>query len=154
MCSSWVESVKNIREHPPYPIPSVGVVLIHENRVLLIRRAKDPGLGEWSIPGGVIEVGETIKDAAERELKEECNLKCSILGIVGVSERIDRDSRGIRTHYIIFDLLAENPTGDLTPSEEEVMEAKWVPRKNLGKYLDEDTLTIVERGFERKFLPL
>src|SRR6266849_6247732 len=82
------------REYPAYPIPSVGVVVVKNNKVLLVQRGNEPSRGRWTIPGGVIEVGETIHEAARRELREECSIEIEPGRVLALYEPIIRDSAG------------------------------------------------------------
>ena len=102
------------REYPAYPIPSVGVVVVRDQQALLIRRGKEPAIGRWSIPGGVIETGETIHDAAKREMREECGIEIEVGPMLQIFESITRDAEGrIRFHYIILDMLGQHLSGEV-----------------------------------------
>ena len=116
------------RMYPKYPIVAVGIVLVDfkNKRVLLIKRGNEPGKGLWSIPGGVVELGEKLIHAAKRELKEETGLECEVLGVFHIDQVIIRDEHNrIKWHYILIDVLAEPIGGTLKPSSD-VMDAKWL----------------------------
>lgn len=103
------------RLYPQRPFVGVGVVVWRKNEFLLIRRGKEPRRGEWSLPGGLQEVGETVFEAATREIHEETNLAIEKIAMVDIVDAINRDdSDNIRTHYTLIDLVAEAPTGDPT----------------------------------------
>ncbi len=95
------------REYPDHPRVGVGAVVLHGDRVLLVRRGGQPAMGKWSLPGGLVELGETTVDAIRRELKEECGIDARIAGVAGVVDRVTRDAAGrIRYHYVLVDFLA------------------------------------------------
>ncbi len=92
------------REYPKRPIVGVGAVIFIKESVLLVRRNKDPGKGQWSLPGGAVKLGESLLEALERELWEEISIKPEIGGLVGVFDRVIRDRRNrIQYHYVIVD---------------------------------------------------
>lgn len=92
------------REYPERPIIGVGGIIFHDNSVLLVKRAQAPGIGKWSLPGGAVELGETLVDALNREIYEEVSIKIEIRGFVRLLDRIlyDRENR-IQFHYVIAD---------------------------------------------------
>jgi len=95
------------REYPDRPIVGVGAVVLGPGGVLLIRRAKPPRQGQWSLPGGAQKTGETVFDAARREVLEETGLEVDILGLVDVVDSIRRDDAGkVRYHYTLVDVVA------------------------------------------------
>ncbi|HDO41835.1 MAG TPA: NUDIX domain-containing protein [Candidatus Bathyarchaeota archaeon] len=115
------------RIYPKTPLVGVGAVVQKGNRILLIRRANEPGKGLWSIPGGLVEVGETLRDAARREVEEETGIKVEIGEIIDVMENIIRDEEGrVKFHYVLIDFKAA-PISDnvkLSPSPE-ALEIGW-----------------------------
>lgn len=138
------------REYPEAPIASVGLVVLKGTEVLLVKRAREPHEGFWSIPGGVIELGETLEQAAKREVWEECGVEIEVRGVVEVVERILRDSQGgVRFHYAIVDLWATYLGGELRASSD-VLEAHWVREGDLSRYqLTEGLLPIICKALER-----
>lgn len=97
------------REYPQRPVVGVGGVIVRDGAVLLIRRAVEPLRGCWSLPGGAVELGESLEDAVERELKEETNLTVRVLGLVEAFDRITREPDGrTRYHYVLLDYLCES----------------------------------------------
>lgn len=100
------------REYPERPIVGVGAVVLRDGRVLLAKRGKAPRAGSWSLPGGAQKVGETVFDAARREVAEETGLAIEVLGIVDVVDSIQRDGGGgIQYHYTLIDVFAEAADG-------------------------------------------
>src|SRR5579863_9741609 len=124
------------REFPKCPLIGVGGIVIHRNRVLLIRRKREPLKGEWSIPGGLVELGEELAQAARRELKEETGLDVKPLEILAVFDRIMRDGKHagrVRYHFVIVDFACQRMRGRLSPSSD-VVDARWVRREDLPKF--------------------
>lgn len=100
------------REYPERPWVGVGVVVLRDGRVLLARRGNPPRVGDWSLPGGAQHVGETVFDAARREVEEETGLTIDVLGVVDVVDSIQRDPAGrIHYHYTLIDVFAEAAEG-------------------------------------------
>jgi len=118
---------KNVRrEYPDAPLVGAGAVVIKGGKILLIKRAFPPGQGLWSIPGGLVEVGEKVSAAAEREAEEETGVKVQVLELINVFDMIDHDADGkVQYHYVLADFLAKPVGGKEEPSDE-VTEMKWV----------------------------
>jgi ADP-ribose pyrophosphatase YjhB (NUDIX family) len=115
------------REYPDYPRVGVGAIVLHEGRVLLVKRGKAPALGLWSVPGGLVHLGETTVDAARREVEEECGLKVRIAGLVGVLDRVTRDADGrVRYHWVLVDYLAFPGSTDTITAGSDAAEVRWV----------------------------
>jgi len=115
------------REYPDYPRVGVGAVVLHGDRVLLVRRARAPSVGRWTLPGGLVEVGETTREAIAREVAEECGCAIRVIDIAGVVERIVRDDAGrVRYHYVLVDYLAYADS-DAVVAGSDADEAQWVP---------------------------
>ena len=115
------------REYPAHPRVGVGAVVLRDQQVLLVRRGGQPSAGKWSLPGGLVELGETTEDAILRELVEECGLRARLAGIAGVVNRVVRDAEGrIRYHYVLIDYLAY-PESALITAGTDAAEARWVP---------------------------
>ena len=135
------------REYPEHPIVGVGGVVVHRRRVLLIRRGREPLKGQWSIPGGMLELGEKLPAAAQRELKEETGLDVEPLEVLGVFDRIVRKGSRVRYHYVIVDYACRLKGGRLAPASD-VLEARWVRRVDLQKYhLSEQATAAVLKAF-------
>ncbi|MEM3743987.1 MAG: NUDIX hydrolase, partial [Candidatus Methanomethyliaceae archaeon] len=105
-----------MREYPERPLVGVGVILIRDRQILLVKRGHEPNKGLWSIPGGLIKLGETAEEAAIREVKEETGLEVSIGAVAGIFNVIikDGDSK-IKYHYVIIDYFGEVVGGTLQP---------------------------------------
>lgn len=122
------------REYPQRPILAVGAVIWRGDHVLLVRRGNPPRANEWSIPGGAQELGETVRDALHREVKEETNVLIAIEGLADVVDAIipDEDGRA-RHHYTLIDFAARWTGGDARPGDD-VAETKWVHMRDLDRY--------------------
>jgi ADP-ribose pyrophosphatase len=117
--------------YPDSPQIAVGVIVIRGDKVLLVRRGQPPGEGLWAVPGGSVELGETLKEAAEREVKEETGVTVRAGGPVHAFDLIDRDDDGKnRFHYVIVDLTADYVSGNPRPGDD-VHEARWVTQGEL-----------------------
>jgi 8-oxo-dGTP diphosphatase len=115
------------REYPDYPRIGVGAIVLHEGRVLLVKRGHAPGLGLWSVPGGLVDLGETTVDAARREVDEETGLKVRIAGLVGVLDRVTRDAEGrVRYHWVLIDYLAIPESTETLTAGSDAAEVRWV----------------------------
>ena len=113
------------REYPAAPIVAVGVIIRQGDQILLIRRAKEPSKGCWTFPGGAVELGERLPEAARREAREETGLEVEIFEVATVIDNVVRDEKGrIRYHYVIVDYFAR-PVGGLLQSATDVSDARW-----------------------------
>jgi len=121
------------REYPDRPIVGVGGVVVHRRRALLIRRGCEPFKGRWSIPGGMLELGEELAEGVRRELKEETGLDIEPLEIVAAFDRIMREGKRVKYHYVIVDYVCRLKRGQLKPASD-VIDACWVRREDLPKY--------------------
>jgi len=130
------------RLYPSRPIVGVGVLIEEDGRYLLVKRAAEPDAGLWSIPGGLIEVGEKAADAAVREALEETGLSVEIMNRVDVVDKIVQDDDGdVRYHFIIIDFLARPLSGEMKPMDD-ALDAAWAAPEDFIKY--ELTSTLVE----------
>jgi ADP-ribose pyrophosphatase YjhB (NUDIX family) len=113
------------REYPTRPIVGVGVVVWHGDRVLLVQRGKPPRAGHWSLPGGAQQLGETVAQAARREVMEEVGLEIALGDIVATVDLIERDPDDrVRYHYTLVDFVAEAPNAALRPGSDAAA-ARW-----------------------------
>jgi ADP-ribose pyrophosphatase YjhB (NUDIX family) len=126
----------------------VGGVVIDRDRALLIRRGKEPLKGEWSIPGGMLELGEELAAGVRRELKEETGLDVEPLECILVFDRIMRKGERVKYHYVIVDYLCRKKRGRLRP-DSDVIDARWVRRNDLPRYHLTDLATaVILQAFE------
>lgn len=132
------------RRYPERPIVGVGVVVWRHGQVLLVRRAKPPGQGGWSLPGGAQKVGETIFQAGLREVTEETGIAIEIIGLIDTVDSIEKDRDGrIEYHYTLIDLCARWISG-LPDAGDDAAEAAWFNRSELNELgLWPETLRII-----------
>ncbi len=138
------------REFPEFPLVGVGAIIIEADRVLLVKRAHPPIQGEWSIPGGVLEVGEFVREAAIREAREETGLIVDPGALLGVYDRILRDpEQRVQYHYVLIDFLCQRTGGELLAASD-AAEVRWFIREELRALkLAEDTLEVIQKGFAK-----
>jgi len=135
------------REYPRQPIVGVGGVVIQGDRVLLIRRGSEPLKGEWSIPGGMLELGEGLKEGVEREILEETGLKVRPLEALTVFDRIEKSGKRVQYHYVIVDYICRR-TGGRLKAGSDVLDARWVKRAELPRYgLTSKTASVISDAF-------
>jgi mutator protein MutT len=131
------------------PAVGVGAVVVHEGRVLLIRRGKAPLQGRWVVPGGTVELGETLEQAVVRELWEETGLEVRPLELVTVFERILRDAGEVRYHYVIVDYWCERVSGTLRAGDDALEAAFVAPEDLTGFNVPPKALEVVLDGLRR-----
>jgi len=141
------------REFPESPFVGVGAVIVENDRVLLIRRGQPPLLGEWSLPGGVLECGEALRDAVAREAREETGLTVDVGEMLGVYERIIRADDGrVRYHYVLIDFLCRRVAGQVKAGSD-AAEVGWFRGEELPALkLAADANDVVLKGFSRSLL--
>ena len=139
-----------MREYPERPIVGVGAVVIDGDRVVLVKRANEPLKGEWSLPGGAVDVGETLEDAIRREVREETGLAVEVGPIVDVLDRIRYDLDGrVRFHYILVEFLCR-PTGGELLCASDAADAAWADGPDLTRYdVAEATISVITKGIAR-----
>ena len=138
------------REYPETPLVGVGAIIIERGKVVLVRRGHPPLEGKWSIPGGVLEVGETLRKAVVREALEETGLKIEPGELLGVFERVLPDAQGkLQYHYVLIDFLCRRVSGELVAGDD-AHEVGWFGREALGKLeLARETEEVILKGFEK-----
>jgi 8-oxo-dGTP diphosphatase len=143
------------REFPAHPLVGAGAIIIepdrgHDARVLLVKRNHPPIQGQWSIPGGVLEVGELVRDAAVREAREETGLIVEAGELLGVFDRILQHADGrVQYHYLLVDFLCR-PVGGELHAASDAAEVRWFAREELPALnLAEDTQDVIRKGFEK-----
>jgi ADP-ribose pyrophosphatase YjhB (NUDIX family) len=136
------------RRYPARPILGVGALIFDGDQILLVERGREPLKGLWSLPGGVVEVGEALDAAVRREVLEETGLIAEPVEMFEIFERIIRDAEGRpEYHYVLMDYVCRVRGGALAP-DDDVSGAKWVAQRDLNQYrLTEGTLAVIERAF-------
>jgi ADP-ribose pyrophosphatase YjhB (NUDIX family) len=136
------------REFPEVPLVGVGAIIIEGSRVLLVKRAHPPLQAEWSIPGGVLEVGELIREAAVREAREETGLTVEPEDLLGVYDRVLRNpEQRVQYHYVLIDFLCRSIGGELQAASD-AAEVCWFTLEELPALkLAEDTVDVIRKGF-------
>jgi 8-oxo-dGTP diphosphatase len=137
------------REYPDAPLVGVGAIIIDGDRVALVKRGHAPLQGKWSIPGGVLEVGETLRKAAIREALEETGLTVEPGELLGVFERVLPDEQGrMKYHYVLVDFLCRKVSGELTAGDD-AEEVRWFRRDELAELeLSRETEEVILKGLE------
>ncbi len=140
----------NTRRYPDRPLVGVGALIFSDDTILLVERGSEPLKGLWSLPGGLLEVGETLACAVTREVAEETGLRIEPLSVFEIFERIMRDAdHRPEYHYVLIDYLCRVVGGDLKAATD-VSEVAWVPQRSLGNYrLTEGTQAVIERAFAK-----
>jgi 8-oxo-dGTP diphosphatase len=143
------------REFPESPLVGVGAIIIdidrdRGSRVVLVKRGHPPIQGQWSIPGGVLEVGEMVREGAVREAREETGLVVEPGELLGVFDRVLRHADGrVQYHYVLIDFLCRPVGGELCAASD-AAEVRWFTREELAALnLAEDTLEVIQKGFAR-----
>ncbi len=142
-----------MNEYPNRPLVGVGVVAVKDGRVLLIRRGKPPREGRWSLPGGRQRLGETVRETARRELREETGVEAAVTALLDVVDSITRDDGGaIAYHYTLVDFLAEWRAGEVRAGGD-AAEVVWADPEDLAPYeLWHETLRLIRLGLAKRFL--
>src|SRR5271168_3835213 len=126
--------VTDDRRYPSRPYVAIGIVIWRADKVLLIRRGKAPRAGEWGLPGGMQDVGETIIEAALREAREETGLEVTPLGIIRALDGITRDAKGaVEFHYTIVDVTGESLEGEAR-ARTDAQEVRWATLEEVEKF--------------------
>ena len=140
------------REFPVAPLVGVGAVIVEQGRVLLVQRGTEPAKGKWSIPGGLIDVGESLREGVAREVREETGLLVEPLELIELLDRIHRDGDRVRYHYVIADYLCRVVGGTLLAASDAdavrwVERAEWNSHSALG--IEPITARVIEAGWQR-----
>jgi 8-oxo-dGTP diphosphatase len=139
-----------MRTYPERPIVGVGAVVLDGDQVLLVKRANEPLKGEWSLPGGAVDVGETLEDAIRREVREETSLDVEVGPVVDVLDRIRCDPDGrVKFHYVLVDFLCR-PIGGEIRRGSDAEEVVWAIRSDLGRYgVADAALSVIDKALAR-----
>jgi 8-oxo-dGTP diphosphatase len=140
------------REFPDTPLVGVGAVIVDAGRVLLVRRGTEPMLGQWTLPGGLLEVGEGLINAVVREVREETGLTVEPIELVELLDRIQREGERVRYHYVIADYLCRVTDGQLQAASD-ADAVRWVERAEWNSHsalkIDPVTVRVIESGWQR-----
>jgi ADP-ribose pyrophosphatase YjhB (NUDIX family) len=141
--------VSDTRKYPDRPFVGVGAVIVQDGRVLIVKRKYDPLAGRWSIPGGAVELGETLEASIAREMLEETGLVIEVGPVIEVFDRITRDEQGgVRYHFVLVDYLCW-PAGGMLQAGSDVAEATFVAPSELAAYdLTTKAMDVIARALE------
>ncbi len=120
-------------EFPKRPVPAVGAIVFRDGAVLLVKRGAEPNRSRWSLPGGSLEIGETVEAGAVRETREETGVDVQPLRVLDVRNFIERKDGEVRWHYVLIDVLCEYLRGDPFPATD-AENARLIPLRELGEY--------------------
>ncbi len=137
------------REYPAHPVVGVGAVIIQNGKILLVKRGSEPGINKWSIPGGIVELGEKVYETTVREVKEESNLEVEVYDLIDVVDNLVPGEKGrLRYHFVILDFLVRLKGGHLKAGSD-VLEVRWIPLAEVERYdLTETFRDFFERNRE------
>ena len=140
------------REFPETPLVGVGAVIVDQGRVLLVRRGREPLKGQWSLPGGLLEIGESLSAGVVREVREETGLTVEPVELIELLDRIHREGERVRYHYVIADYLCSVTGGDLKAASD-AEAVRWVERAEWNSHsalkLDPIAVRVIEAGWQR-----
>ncbi len=140
------------REFPSTPLVGVGAVVVKDGRVLLVRRGSEPLKGHWTLPGGLLEVGEALTAGVVREVREETGIDVEPIELVELLDRIHREGQRVRYHYVIADYLCRFTGGELRAASDAAA-VRWVERSEWSSHsalvLDPVTVRVIEKGWQR-----
>lgn len=138
------------RDYPDRPIVGVGAVIVQDGRALVVRRGTEPLRGEWSIPGGVLELGETLREGVAREAQEETGMTVEVGEVLEVFDRIVPDAEGkTRYHYVLVDFLCRPVAGEVRAGGD-AAEARWISREELKTFVIADpAAAVIRKGLDR-----
>ncbi len=121
------------REYPKRPIVGAGALILRDSKLLLVKRGAHPGYGKWSVPGGLVELGEKVQDAMVREVKEEVGFDVEMVKLTDVADTITLDGDGrVQYHFVVVNFVARIVGGELKTATD-ILEARWVPVDKVEK---------------------
>jgi 8-oxo-dGTP diphosphatase len=136
-------------EFPGHPVVGVGAVIVRDGKAVIVRRAHEPRKGEWSLPGGRVDLGESLVDATRREMREETGLDVAVGEMIEVFDRIHRHDGRVRYHFVIVDFLCAVVGGELCAGDDAEAVA-WVSSDEAEAYgVNEHALRVLRRGLAR-----
>ncbi|MEJ5348325.1 MAG: NUDIX hydrolase [Desulfosoma sp.] len=139
------------RKYPDRPLVGVGAVIFFEGKVLLVRRGREPAYGLWSLPGGLVKLGESLKAAVEREVLEETGLRVKALDVVACLDRVIKDTSGrIAYHYVLVDFLCEVLGGRLRPASDVLDCAYFGPETLQDLNLTQGTAEVINKATQAR----
>jgi len=122
------------REYPTRPLVGTGALIVQDGKLLLVRRGAQPGKGKWSIPGGLVELGENVQDAMMREVKEEVGFDVEAVKLTDVVDTVTLDRNGrVQYHFVVVNFLARVVGGELKTATD-ILEARWAPVGEVENY--------------------
>ncbi len=138
------------KEYPEHPMVGVGAIIVQDGKILIVRRGSEPGKGKWSVPGGLVELGETVEQAVVREVREECGLDVEVDKLIDIVDSMTFDKNGrLKYHFIILDFFVKIKGGKLRPGDD-AKEALWVPLEEVENYdLTKTFKEFLERNMEK-----
>ena len=144
------------REFPSAPLVGVGAVIVDNGRVLLVQRGREPLKGHWTLPGGLLELGESLTEGVVREVREETGLEVEPVELVELVDRIHREDERVRYHYVIADYLC-HVTGGALRAADDAAAVRWTERAEWNRQdhhegalaIDPLTVRVIEQGWQR-----
>jgi 8-oxo-dGTP diphosphatase len=135
------------KEYPIAPLVGVGGVIVQDHRAVIVQRGQEPRKGEWSLPGGLVELGESLVEATRREMKEETGLDVEVGALVEIFDRVHHDAEGrVRYHFVIVDYLCV-PIGGTLLAGSDVTDARWVALDEIDRYvINPHAAAVLRRG--------
>jgi 8-oxo-dGTP diphosphatase len=139
-------------EFPTHPVPAVGAIVFRGSQILLVRRSVAPNRGLWSIPGGALETGETVEEAAVRETREETGIEVRPLSVFSVADYIEREGDRVRWHYVLVDVLCSYVRGEPVPASD-AANARFIEMREVIEFdLAPATLDVIMRAARERRL--
>jgi 8-oxo-dGTP diphosphatase len=134
---------------PSQPVLGIGAVIVKDGKAIIVKRANDPYRGQWSIPGGRVELGETLAEAVRREMREETGLEVRVGPVIEVFERVDREGDRILYHFVVVDYLC-TCTGGVLRAGDDAEDVAWVSTEDLQRYgVADSAAAVIGKGLAR-----